>query len=107
MGNHVKMVELRSHGIEKVGRHSARGSVEKRGQLRKADWRLHKLTAGAAAQDHLFDGVARSFRVRQRLKLNHRARVRRKVSQGGRNQWSASAPSGNLFWRIERRGGVN
>src|SRR5258708_28687788 len=64
MGNHVKMVELRSRGIEKVGRHTARGSVEQRRQLRKADWRLHKLTAGAAAQDHLFDGVARCSRVR-------------------------------------------
>ena len=57
------MVELRSHGIEKISGHAAGGAVEHGGELRKRDRRAGELAAGAAPQDDLLDGVARNFRI--------------------------------------------
>ena len=64
MNDQIEVVELRSLGIEEIGRNAASGAVEHGGELRQRDRRAGKLAAGAASQNDLFDGVARHGLVR-------------------------------------------
>ena len=87
----IKVIELRSQGIEKVRRNAARGAVQHGRKLCKGDRGPVEPAARPAAQDDLLDRVASYFRIGQRLQLSHGSAGRRKVDQS-----SASAPRCNF-----------
>src|SRR5579863_3055202 len=101
MDDQVQLVEPRAKGIQKIRGHAANGAVEQRGKLSKSDGLAGKLTGGAASEDDALDRIVRDFCWLRRLKrsdLSGRTLYHR--------DWGFPAPGRDLFWREERRCGM-
>jgi len=66
----VKIIELGSGRVEKIGRHTSSGAVQQGGKLPQSDRAPRKFARGSAPLDNLFDGIARHLRICKRFKGN-------------------------------------